>query len=490
MSKLSRVLLIKPSFYESHYESGGDPQVGLGYISESLLQSNIENAVVDMDLGYDFVKLRKRIEEYKPDLIGISLWTFQYKDTYRLINDLKAIFPKIPIVAGGPHVSTMREKILEGCQGIDYGITLEGEETIVELCRGDVPLSEIKGLLFRNDNCEVIYTGDRPFIKDIDNIRFPRYTQFELEKYGKMQSIVSSRGCPYRCIFCPVINTIGGIYRARSAQSVGEEFEYWYKKGYRDFGISDDNFTLLKNRVYEICDELANRQLSGINISLGNGIRADKVDRKLLKRMNKVGFKYIGIGVEAGNNRILKHLRKGEKIKDMEQAIADACELGYMVTLFFLLGSPGETEQDVYDSINLALKYPVYDVRFYNLIPFPGTELFDWVKSNGYFLTDSEDYIGNSLSNASHWVNEPLFETPELSREKRKELYFKANEIVKWHTLPIKHKFHRESVAAKFESLHIPKSISLLLTDFYFSKPIQKALSKNRLLSRLRSKIS
>lgn len=483
-----KILLIKPSFRESHYQDIGGPQQGLGYISESLLKYGIENIVIDMGLGCGRAELDRRIKEYNPDLIGISIWTFRFPDTYELINKLKFAFPSIQIIVGGPHVSTMRASVLEECQEIDYGVVGEGEEAIVELCKG-IPPKKIKGLLYR-DKDQIIFSGDRICSERIDEFSFPTYRRFELEKYGKIISVVTSRGCPYQCIFCPVAQTIGRKFRARNSGQVGEEFAYWYKKGYREFTISDDNFTLVKDRVYEICNELERRRLQGINISLRNGIRADRVDKKLLGRMAEVGFKYIAIGVEAGNNRILENLKKGERIEDIELAIKEACNLNYMVTLFFLLGSPGESEADVYDSLRLAVKYPVYDVRFYNLIPFPGSELFDWVKSNGYLLVGVEKYVNEILGNASHWINEPVFETPELSKEKRKELFRKTNEIVKWHTLPVKHKFHRNAVAAKFQELHFPSPASLALADLYFSRPVQKSMASIEWLKDLKARVS
>jgi len=121
------------------------------------------------------------------------------------------------------------------------------------------------------------------------------------------------------------------------------------------------------------------------------------VDKELLARMNEVGFYYIAYGVEGGNNQILERLHKGEKIETIERAIKDACDLGYRVTLFFLLGSPGEPKADIEDSIRLATKYPMYDVRFYNMIPFQNTKLYEWVSHNNYFRKDPLQFIGTPL---------------------------------------------------------------------------------------------
>lgn len=467
-----RVLLLKPTYKGSHYDGRWLP-AGLAYISEALGRAGVEHSVVDMGLGYDLQALKDTIRERQPDLLGVSLMTFGHQHIYRLFEDLKCAFPELRIVVGGPHVSTLRKDVLRQCPAIDFGVVLEGEETIVELCQGQKLYSEIKGLLYRHEGA-VVYTGDRPFIQDLDAIGFPAYSRFEMEKYGRdfAVNIVTSRGCPYKCIFCPVEMAIGRQFRARSAKSVGDELEFLHARGWRNIGIADDNFTLVRERVVEICDEIEARGLDGLRLSLGNGIRADRVDRALLGRMHEVGFYYLAFGVEAGNNRILKRIGKGERIEVIERAIADACDLGYQVTLFFLLGSPDETESDVHDSLNLALRHPVYDVRFYNIIPFPGTELFSWLQENDYLLSSPENY----LNETSHWINRPLFETPELSREDRIRLYREVNSKAFFHTLPVKRKVHVEGVSAKFEQYGAPRWLSDKLAWLYFSRPAQMFL--------------
>ena len=461
-----------------------DLPAGLGYISEALTRASIENIVADMRLVHTPEKLQKIIENFSPGLIAVSMMSFGYRHHYKLLKDIKDSYKDVKIVVGGSHLSTLREKVLEECEEIDYGITLEGDETIVELCRGGTPISEIKGLLYRDNNGMVRYNGNRPFIKDLDTIGFPTYSKFELDKYPKYINIVTSRGCPYFCIYCPVNLAIGRKFRVRSPKSVVDEFRYWYEKGYRGFGIVDDNFSLIRKRVWDICDEIEKQGLNELKISCGNGLRADKVDRELLARMKEVGFRYIAFGVEGGNNKILERLHKDEKIETIERAIKDACDLGYRVTLFFLLGSPGETKADIEDSVRLATKYPVYDVRFYNLIPFQNTELYEWVKSNNYFRKDPVQFI----SEASHWVNDPIFETPELSINERNRLFKWANNKVKWHTFEVKKKVLLHDTQQYFYSRGIPKFISCQLAKIYwtvwfrklFIEPVKEIISKVR----------
>lgn len=481
--RFKRVLLIKPFYRRSHYDNA-HLVAGLGYVSEALNKASITNAVVDMGLGYDAKTLEDRIKAFEPDLIGVSMMSFGYKDTLSLITGIKKKFLNIPVVVGGPFVSPLREKVLQECRSIDYGITLEGEQTIVELCRGDISESQIKILLFRGDSREITYSGDREFIVDLDANGFPTYSRFELDRYPRRINIVTSRGCPYQCIYCPVHRAIGNRFRVRSPGSVADEFEYWYKRGCRDFEIADDNFTLQRDRVSQICTELRRRRLSGLRISCGNGIRADKVDRDLLVQMKEVGFNYIAFGVEAGNDRVLKRLKKGEDIQAIEKAVSEACDLGYKVTLFFLLGSPEETKADVEDSVTLALKYSVYDARFYNLIPFPGTELYDWVVANRYFVGEQKGY--EYLNNASHWTNDPIFQTPELPIEERRKLYQWANTVVQRHTAKVKKKFHRAELEEKFQGLGVSAMLSNQLACLYVSRIFQRLFVETGLINRLK----
>ena len=414
--RFQRVMLVNPK-YKGHYPAF--LPAGLGYVAEALVHAQIQYDYVDMGLDSSVGKLRSRILSFSPDLLGLQVMSYSYLHTYDLIRQLKKMFPHLRIVVGGHHISSVRELVLEQNEAVDYRIVLEGEQTIVELCCNQLPLSDIKGLIFRQ-NGKVIYTGDRKFIEDLDALPFPKYERFELTRYPSPTiPLTSSRGCPYRCTFCPVKVTIGRQMRVRSAANVVQEIEYWHGRGYRRFGFTDDNLTLYKARVVEICDELERRGLKDLDLVCGNGIRADKVDREILARMRQVGFTWLAFGVEAGNNRVLRRIRKGESIEAIEQTISDACELGFDVDLFFLIGSPGETEADVQDSIDLALRYPVASVEFYNLIPFPNTELFTWVKENDYFVRSPEEY----LNDASHWENEPVFETPQLPIEARRRMF-------------------------------------------------------------------
>lgn len=413
--RYQRVLLVNPP--SKGEWKGFRPHIGLGYIAEFLAENGIEYDVLDMNLGYKFRHLQKKIDTFKPDLMGMSLLTLEYKKFYKLISMVKTNNPRIKIVVGGPHVTIFKQQVMKDCAAIDYAITHEGEETLVELCKGELHEDKIKGLISRKDGY-ISYPGDRGFIMNLDKLPFPKYEEFDRNRYIPEVEIYSSRGCPHKCIFCPN-RLLSPIFRVRSPNHVVDEIEYWYKKGYRQFNFDDDNFNKDMARVYQICDEIERRNLKNLFMRCSNGIRADRVDRPLLARMKEVGFHYIAFGADAGNNKMLKLVKKGETIEDIDQALKNAYELGYDLKLLFVVGTPGETREDVEDKVRLAMKYPLNDVHFYNIIPYPGTELYDWIEENNRFLKKPEDY----LNDVTFCEINPIFDTPELSVEKRIELF-------------------------------------------------------------------
>ncbi len=420
--KYQRVLLVNPP-HSGFLGMGFEPAIGLGYLSETLEANSADHEVLDMALGYDETHLQETVSRFAPDLVGFTMATLDYAETVRLIRGVKREFG-VDVVVGGPHVSCIRESLLEENPEIDFGVVMEGEQTLMELVSGRAP-RDIPGLLHRAD-AGVVFNGERPFIKDPDAIPFPRYRRFKLGKYLKRSvGVVTSRGCPHRCTYCPVRLTSGNRMRLRSAESVLAEIAYWRDRGYHAIDIWDDNFTIRRKRVHAVCDGIIQGGMRPLVLNLPNGVRADRVNRELLQKMKDAGFRKIAFGVEGGNDRVLRLLRKGERMETIERAIRDACDVGLDVILFFLIGTPGETMADVEDSFRLALRHPVAGANFYNLIPFPRTELFEQVSQKGWLLRDPREY----LNAASQFANEPCFSTPELSAGERKQAFRLAGRV-------------------------------------------------------------
>ena len=423
-NRFERVLLVSPP--SSSYLGAARPPQNLGYLAESLLRSSIDYQVLDMRLGYQIKDLIKHIKSYQPDLVGFSLVSLEYLKSYQLIDQVKQLFPSTHIVVGGPHVTVLLNAVLEECASIDYGAVHESEDTLVELCKYEVPIHQIKGLIWRKDGANIIFNGHREYGQNLDSISFPTYQGFEQSKYIREIPLNSSRGCPYQCVFCPN-KMITKLFRWRSAAHVVDEIQYWYEQGYRVFNFDDDNMSLKRDRVLSICDEIESRELTNAEFRCSNGIRADRVDYDVLKRMYDVGFRYIAFGVDGGNNKMLDFNKKGERIEQIEEAIQNACDIGYDVKIFCILGMPHETMDDIEDSFRFMQKFPVRRIILNNPIPYPGTELFEIIKQNKWFVKQPEDYLNHVTEN----VNEPVFTTPEMDIAKRKYVLKRARKIEK-----------------------------------------------------------
>ena len=398
------------------------PWVGVGYLSSYLRQQGIENNIIDLNLGYSKKDLLKQIDLFRPDIVGISAMSCSYHLSYEIIDLIKE--KGLAVVVGGPHASTFKEDILRRSKA-DYVILNEGEYRLSDLMSGK-NINDIDGIIYRED--KRIITNPAVSFVDIDKVPFPDYAEFELDKYiGGCIGISTSRGCPYSCIFCSVGTTGHKKLRMRSVETILEEIKFWYSKEKHRLEILDDNFTFDRDRVLKICQAVNEEKLKFLILNCPNGVRADRVDEEVLSAMRRAHFNTIAFGVESGNERILKNLKKGETLNKIEEAIAAACQAGFNVILFFLIGSPGETLKEMEDSFKLALKYPVQEVTFYNLIPYPQTELYDWVNSNNYFLADVHDY----LKSTSSLLPKPVFQTPEFTRDQRVAVLKKAFRVRK-----------------------------------------------------------
>jgi radical SAM superfamily enzyme YgiQ (UPF0313 family) len=423
--RFEKVLLVSPPS-ASRY-GGLRVPAGIGHIAQVLSDHSIDCEYIDLRIGYTYKDLRKKISEFKPDLVGISMITLGYESAYRMISDIKTLLPKSEIVVGGHHVTILREKVLEECKDVDFGVDGDGEETIIELCENDKPIEHIEGLIYRKGE-QVVFNGRRPVVLDLDQYAFPRYEKFNMKDYSKQIPIHSSRGCVGQCTFCPN-KVIGRKFRKKSTEYFVDEIEYWYRRGYKQFAIDDDNFTLINQRVYEICDEIERRGLKDLFVRCSNGIRADRVDRQLLTRMKEIGVREVGFGVDGGNDKVLGYLKKNEKMETIDKAVRIACEIGLDVKIFIIVGTPHETKEDIEDSIRFARKYPVARVNFNNAIPYPGTEMYEYVKENNLFLIPPEEYLNNVAEDMAEGRFIPVFETPELSRGERIEMLKRCHEV-------------------------------------------------------------
>jgi len=419
-NRFNRVLLVSVDYPHTVYKTGDTPEVGMAYIAESLESNKINYRVIDMGLGYSIDEVIKKFRAFKPDLIGIGFKSFRNHNSYMIVRELKKAFPKAKTIAGGAHISVMRKGVLEELPELDLGLVGEGEKSIVELCKG-TPFGKIPGLVYRTT--QEIKENAPKRILDLDSLHFPKYKKFELEKYWyPVRYILTSRGCPFNCTFCSVGLITSHAWIPRSPENVVREMKYWYNKGQRFFEFVDDNFTLSKERAMKILNLIQTSGLNGVKLNCPNGVRADKVDRELLMKMQETGFDSVTFGVEVGNDKMMKIINKSEKMKDIEKAIALSAELGLNIHLVFIIGFPGQTEKDVEDAFALCEKYPIRLANFNNLIPYPGTAVYDECVEKGCLLSEPEEYLNATATKDAVTV----VQTKELPEEKMNMLLRKA----------------------------------------------------------------
>lgn len=419
-----KVLFIIPKSHE--WPRPGYPHTGVAYLIAVLKRHNIEVKVVDMRLGHIFDYLLEILNKFNPNVIGVTSYSYLFKNAYKVVNAVKS-YGEYIVVMGGPHVSAFRSKVLAETKA-DFAVKGEGEYTLLELCEavetGTKDFGEIKGLIWRRGN-EVVENADRPFIRDLDSLPFPAYEDFELEKYAccieKRLPIITSRGCPYRCIFCSVRLSMGNMFRARSPENVIDEMKYWYSMGWKSFDINDDCFPVNMKRAKKICDLIVREDLK-ITYKLYNGIRVDRIDLELLQKMKASGCDLVQYGIEAGNEEVLRMIKKGITLEQAKKAVELSKAVGIRCVVNFIIGHPGENFEKAMDSIRLAKMLPADSVCFYNLVPYPGTELFEWVKKNATFLYSPDIY----LNEVSYGEGKPIFETREFPAKKRRKVLRKG----------------------------------------------------------------
>ena len=390
MSSLPKTILVYPVLLPM----GPRVPIGLGYIARSLELAGYPYEFVDLNLDSE-EDLFRRIQAFNPDFLGISIWNSCEKYVHGLLGKIRSHFPGVKVIAGGPQMVLNRTATMEACEMIDIGVSGEGHETIVEILRGDDPAT-IKGVFYRIDGL-VRFTGERP-PQPPDSVPYPTYSGFDLHRYGPKMSLISSYGCPYRCIYCSVPNNKGKTWRPKSSESLLEEVRFWHNRGYRAFQLQDSNLLMDRHRIRRFCEQVVT-DCADCTFD-ARGIRADHLDKELLDLMKRAGFKTLRIGVESGSDKILQTLKKGETRLQIETGIAAAVEAGFDVVLYFLIGSPGEGPDDIKASFELARKYPIRKVNFFALTPEPGTEFHEWAVAGGYWT--------GMQHSESHWNSAQL----------------------------------------------------------------------------------
>jgi radical SAM superfamily enzyme YgiQ (UPF0313 family) len=371
------------------------------YLGAVLEKAGHAVQLLDVDPEY-YSTLIDEIKEFNPDLIGLSFMTVTYERALHLMQKLKKELPDVTYCCGGVH-PTIRPMETMDEFGVDFLAIGEGEETIIEVCEKlekKESLAGVKGVVYR-ENGKIINNGRRDLIKDLDTIPFPARHLLDLRPYLKPPGIIrgaaaknqttmmTSRGCPFRCIYCGSHNMWGHRTRRRSVKNVVDELEHLNKKyGVTGVYFCDDTFTLNSKWVREFCHELKRRKL---NIKWAGHARVDEPDEGLLTEMRDAGLVQLDFGVENGSEKILKILGKGgraDRAEVIKKSFEVCRKLGIRTLSTFIIGSPEETREDIQESYNMAKELNADYTTFYYLSPYPGTEIYKMAIKNGWLRAD------------------------------------------------------------------------------------------------------
>lgn len=430
--KRLKILLMKP------YSESDEliPPFGLGYLATAIRKDHDVKILDGIKEKLTLEKFKNFLEEEKPDIIGIQIFTFQIIGVKDYIETIKNILPNAKIILGGPHPSCSPHNIFDFFPKVDWVFKGEAEiglakllDLIAENKTGSEYLSEVPGLVWKKDNQTII--NPPIFVEDLDKLEMPSWDLLQPDTYPlaphggffknyPIAPIIITRGCPFSCTYCAGYLVSGKKIRHRSVDKVIEEIKVLYHQyGIREIHIEDDNFTFYHNLVYEFCKKLKENHLN-ITWTCPNGVRLDSLTKDLLMIMKEAGLYSISVGIESGSDKILKDMRKNltkEKIKEKIELIKDC---GLEVSGFFIIGYPTETKKDIMETINFAKSLDLKRAGFSLFKPFPGTEATRQLIEKGELKEMSdEDWAHFVLADA-------VYAPPGFTRKEMKKLRLKA----------------------------------------------------------------
>ena len=358
--------------------------LGILYIASLLKQHNIKSIFLDGLLFCSNISdFSRRIKKHNPDIVGITSMTSNFDIAKDIAREIKTINKDIVTVLGGSHVTALPNCIKDS--GFDIGVIGEGEFTFLELVlalKNKSTISDIRGIVYKNGN-SITINKLRPLLKEIDILPYPerellksvhRYHPAVFNyKHLPCVTILTSRGCNYKCLYC--INSLSNstFWRGHSVDYVlGEIEKVVVKYSVRNFWILDDDFAFDKGRVYSICREILKRNLK---INWSCMMRVNSADYELLKIMKAAGCWQIAYGIESGSQRILDIINKKCYLTQIRQAVNLTKKARIEIKGFFILGLPTETAADIKKTLNLATSLPLDYATFFPLNVIPGTLL-------------------------------------------------------------------------------------------------------------------
>jgi radical SAM superfamily enzyme YgiQ (UPF0313 family) len=346
--------------------------------------------------------IAQAVTEQKPDVIALSfLSTTSYPTTQHMAKRLKQESPETPIILGGVFATMNGKQILEDTPHADYIGIGEGEELIPDFLENLNDPEKVEGLVWRSGD-KVIENASRSILKDLNKFPYPDRTTLPIDyiesmpldvpavlSLDKFCTIQTSRGCPYKCIYCDIPSLANGKWRFRSPEHVLGEMQQLNEQGYRSIYFTDDHFLLYQKRIEEICNGIIDRKFE---FNWGCEGRVDSKAVEELPLMVKANCNFLAFGVEAGTQKVLDRLKKNQTLDQIKNAVDEAKRQGIGTAHgFFLVGSPGETEEDILESFRFAAKLKLDTFGFNRLCTYRGTPLWQEYVDRG-IIDDERDW--------------------------------------------------------------------------------------------------
>ncbi len=358
------------------------PPLGILSIASFLERNNTLVDVLDFTIQN---RLDKDLKNY--DVVGLSLNMANIATSLETIQYIKKQNPKAKIIVGGPSCIS-NPLYFTNNEDIDAICTGEGEEAFLDFVSQDAFIDgkEIAGLYTRKNN-HFVYGGVRPYKTNLDEFAFPALHKVKINKYKTpirkkfpVSSIITSRGCPFHCIFC--FHSMGHIWRARTSINVVDEIEWQIRElGVKEICIQDDNFSLDMTRAKQIFDLLIKRDIR-VKLQFSNGLRVDSVDFDLLEKMFYAGVWLIGVAPETGSSELMKEIKKGMDLEKVTQVVQWCRKIGINTYANFMIGFPEENAQDLQKTASFIKKLNADFIQITRVIPIPGTPLYETVVHN------------------------------------------------------------------------------------------------------------
>lgn len=394
-----RVLLASPE--SKVWSSRKHIPLGLGYLAAMLRQAGHEPliydaAVEDQPITY---YMDQALEEGRPfGMVGITATTPLIEEAWEMAWEVKRRY-NVWTILGGPHLTIMPMETMRAKPWVDFVFRGEAEHGLVELVNaldagrdhGNIP-----GLFFRYGE-EIVPSAESPMVADLDALPFPAHDLFKIDRYTNLQpltdgldpharsyTILTSRGCPYKCTFCSKPVT-GDTWRGRSVDNVVAEWRWLVRDlGATEIGVTDDIWNLRLDRAKELCRRLIAEDLNTVPWVTVHGMKVNHTDLELFQLMRAAGCKRVGFGVESGDPWMLRNvIRKGQTVDMVREVFRNAKAAGLQTMGFFIFGMPYETEETMEKTIRLALELDPDLANFMLAAPFPGTEMYDLIKKEG-----------------------------------------------------------------------------------------------------------